>query len=302
MAAPQTSNAGTVTPLEETHLHEENRLTARSRFRHRHLHNWRKALFIFAPVALAFAVCIPTLQWYGDIVAGGVLWYLVFHVWGKETVWLRCNHCKKLIETNIPWICGFKQCRNENVDEYPFVHKCERCGAEPKAYQCHHKDCHKLIFLTNDEFEQNYARCTKPFKERSDLDIPGLEQDHQKAELELRIARVDKEMVGVNAGPDPDHDGERKRAVRLAKLDQQILLNKKKAELSNEKAKTKVAAYANLPLAERAKIEHDLKLERFAIADAGRALAKERYPGGGLNFDREMAHWEEFQERKSIGH
>ena len=62
-----------------------------------------------------------------------------------------------IIETNTPWICGFKQCRNERVDDFPFIYRCQHCGAEPKAYQCHH--CGELIFFTTDQQKINYAKC-----------------------------------------------------------------------------------------------------------------------------------------------
>ena len=42
------------------------------------------------------------------------------------------------------------------------------------------------------------------------------------------------------------------------------------------------------------------KLERFEIADKGRELAKERYPEGSLNYEREMAFWDEFEEERSV--
>ena len=180
MATRQTSSASVVTFLEGMYQRDENPLTARSRFRHRHLRNWSKAIGIFAAVAIAFAVFLPPFAWYADILAGIVLWYLLFHVWDKQAVWLRCTHdnCQKLIETNVTWICGFKQCRNEAIDEFPFVHRCQHCGAEPKAYQCHH--CGKLIFLTEDELDKNCARCTEPLKERSDLDVAGLQENLTK--------------------------------------------------------------------------------------------------------------------------
>jgi DNA-binding transcriptional MerR regulator len=232
------------------------------------------------------------------VISMGIMLIIFYALLNNKPVGFDCPHCKQYIESNHPWICGFKQCRNDNADAYPFVHRCEHCGAEPKAYQCHH--CGKLIFLSKDELASNYARCTKPFKERSDLDITGLEQDLHKAGLELSIAEVDKQMARVNTGPKKDQDAERIRQEELAKLEHQILLNKKRAELASEEAKAKFAAEVNLPLAERAEKRRARKLERFDIADKGRALAKEKYPLGGLNYDREMAFWDEFEEERSI--
>lgn len=259
-------------------------------------------IFGYAAVAFGNSLIFPSLLIRpANYAAIPVFWYLVFHVWEKSPIWIRCGHCGKMIASNTPWICGFKQCRNEHVDAYPFVHRCEHCTAEPKAYQCHH--CGKLIFLSEDELAQNFARCTRPFKERSDLDIPGLQQDLQKAGLEVSIAEMDKKMERLTQKrePNPYEEDRRRQERALAELDHQIVLQKKEAELASERMKTRLAAEANLPLAERAQKKRARKLERFDIADKGRALAKERYPEDSLNYKREMAFWEEFEEERSIG-
>jgi hypothetical protein len=62
--------------------------------------------------------------------------------------------CKKDINTNTPWKCGFKGCENYSVNKYPFIYECEHCHYPPKSYICHH--CGSTIFLTSDR-DRNYA-------------------------------------------------------------------------------------------------------------------------------------------------
>jgi hypothetical protein len=298
MAALQTWGMSVGTFVKGMYQRDDNRLTARSRFRQRHLRNWCKAICIFAAVALVFALCIPSLEWFGDIAAGIVLWHLLFHVWDKEPVWIRCNQCAKLIETNVTWICGFKQCRNEAIDEFPFVHRCQHCGAEPKAYECHH--CGKLIFLTDDELRQNYARCSRPFKERSDLDIPGLEHDLHKAGLELSIAGVDKQMAGLNPNPKPRDDIERQRAEALRDIEYETQKSKLNGLREQEAATERRAREANLPLEERLQKKHD---REFAAADAcrkGRKLAEEMFKDDPQRLKQERRWWKNQEDELSI--
>jgi hypothetical protein len=255
----------------------------------------------FALVALVAAlVCSIWVIRIVDYAAIAICWYLVFHVWDKNPIWICCPHCDKLIASNTPWICGFKQCRNENVDEYPFVHTCEHCRAEPKAYECHH--CGKLIFLTSDELKQNYARCTRPFKERSDLDIPGLQQDLQKAGLELSIAKVDKEMAVISREPKPDpyEEDKKRRANEEAELDHKLLMMKRRAVNAQAEANARALEEANLPEREKAEKNYKRNMEKFDIADEGRALVEKRFPKDSLEYRRGMAVWKEYEENGTI--
>jgi hypothetical protein len=279
----------------------ENPLTARERFRLRHLHNWVEAILLFAVVAFLLVLTLPigVASWV-DLAVIAVLYYFVFYIWDKEPISFKCNHCDKLIESNTPWICGFKQCRNENGDKYPFVHRCEHCGAEPKAYQCHH--CGNLIFFTKDELRVNFARCTRPFKERSDLDIPGLQDDLQKAGLELNIAQVDKQMARLVREPmtDPYEEDKRRRANEDAEMDHQLLMIKRRAVNAQAEANARALEEVNLPERDKAKRNYDRKVERFDIADEGRALVEKRFPKGSIQYERAMAVWQEYEERGSI--
>ena len=238
--------------------------------------------------------------WLATIISMGIMMFVFFAVFNKQAIGFNCDKCGAYIESNNPWICGFKQCRNDNADAYPFVHRCEHCGAEPKAYQCHH--CGKLIFLTEDELKSNYARCTRSFKERSDLDIPSLEQDLRKAGLELNIEGVDKEMERLTRKqePAPYEEDKRKRANEEADMDHQMLMIKRRAIKARAEADTKALEEANLPETERAKRKYDRKVERFKIAAEGRALAKKSYPEDSIDYKRDMAIWKEYEEEGSI--
>jgi len=301
MAATETLRDQLTRLIAERKKHFRSPLTAKSRFKNRHFSNWMSGIFGYAAVAFGNSLIFPSLLIRpANYAAIPVFWYLVFHVWEKSPIWIRCGHCGKMIASNTPWICGFKQCRNEHVDAYPFVHRCEHCTAEPKAYQCHH--CGKLIFLSEDELAQNFARCTRPFKERSDLDIPGLQDDLQKAGLELNIAQVDKQMARLVREPmtDPYEEDKRRRANEDAEMDHQLLMIKRRAVNAQAEANARALEEVNLPERDKAKRNYDRKVERFDIADEGRALVEKRFPKGSIQYERAMAVWQEYEERGSI--
>ena len=145
MAAPETL------PLVDSPL------TAKFRFSMRTLNNYLLCIGIFIIVALLAAPYSFALM--VDLVAGAVLFYWFCSFLNTRAIKMRCpnSDCRKVLMTNTPWVCGFKQCINERVDKFPFLNQCEHCGAEPKAYRCHH--CGELIFLTEDQQELNYAVC-----------------------------------------------------------------------------------------------------------------------------------------------
>ncbi len=149
---------------------------------------------------------------FGFIIAGGAVFCLFFFYLDKRAFGIVCPHCQKYIETNTPWICGYKQCRNENVDDFPFIYRCQHCGAEPKAYQCHHLDCQKLIFFTKDEQKINFAKCVnvsdrpKPVKIIKDKDadeMAKLDKGIQLTERMVKKAKLDLELKGVKENLKP---------------------------------------------------------------------------------------------------
>jgi hypothetical protein len=93
-------------------------------------------------------------------------------------------------------MCGACQAKNEHVDDFPLVHRCESCGIEPKAYRCHHDDCGKLIFLTKDELVRNYAYCINPFFEAREEEVERdtFDQKKRRGEYRLHLARLNTEV------------------------------------------------------------------------------------------------------------
>ena len=105
---------------------------------------------IFSFVFFAFNTVIVGLV--ALVVAAVVYFYL-----DSRVIFIKCPECHEGIDTSTPWQCGFKKCRNENVEEFPFIHECESCHYVPKAYQCHH--CGELIYLTPDKQQIHAAKC-----------------------------------------------------------------------------------------------------------------------------------------------
>jgi hypothetical protein len=109
---------------------------------------------IFIPIALLFTLFLNA--W----ITGGIAFitaFCAYYFLESRVLIIQCPNCGKDIDTNTPWLCGFKSCRNENVDhQHPFIHECEKCHYPPKAYECHH--CHEPIYLTTDRQKIHMAK------------------------------------------------------------------------------------------------------------------------------------------------
>jgi hypothetical protein len=78
------------------------------------------------------------------------------------------------------------------------------CGAEPKAYKCHH--CDELVFLSEDKLKANYAYCLN-------LNAPGplaadsaakRREEKEAAEHEILLAKLERDKEAVkSAGKKP---------------------------------------------------------------------------------------------------
>ena len=105
-------------------------LTGRLRFKLRTLTNWIGVICVFIIVAVALATFAPPLiAWLGDFVAIPVLYFLLFQVLEKRTIWIVCNICEERIVTNRPWVCGDCGRENRDVDDFPFINRCGECRA-----------------------------------------------------------------------------------------------------------------------------------------------------------------------------
>jgi hypothetical protein len=174
--------------------------SARLRFEMRTPLNWALVLGIFVPLAFVFAQF--EWAWIADLIAIGLLFYLFFFILENRTIGFHCPHCLAYIATNIPWKCGFCPKVNQRTTEFPFVHRCEYCGAEPKAYRCHHCDEFKLIFLTKDELKLNYASCPNLMPAEDDSVRRMKEKEELMHEIEMveLAARLDSSNQRLDLG------------------------------------------------------------------------------------------------------
>jgi hypothetical protein len=180
-----------------------------------------------------------------DAAAIGFVYHL-YGVWQKRPIKLVCEQCKKIILSNTPWVCGFKQCKNTNPDKFPFIHKCEHCGAEPKAYHCHHSKCPEIIFLTEDKLDRNYAYCLNspdevPPPDPHDLKLETMAKRKRYKTAQAEIAKLDEDLKTIRArirGPKVKTAHERK--LELCKEDEMAIMGvrnycrKRRKELKEE--------------------------------------------------------------------
>jgi hypothetical protein len=181
---------------------------ARQWFKLREPVNWVVTIVAFVPVFFFLTHILDV--WLAVAIAIAGAFCLFFFVLDSRAISIECPHCHGHIETNTAWICGNseKQCRNDQVDDFPFIYKCQHCGFIPKAYQCHH--CNELIFFTKDKQRAGYARCAdKPVKSKSS----GVEKDaHAKAIIKKHKEIQIKELAVQDA----------KLAVELKSLGQAL--------------------------------------------------------------------------------
>ncbi len=155
-------------------------------FRMREAVNWVITIAVFVPLYLILRSGLyPFLA---AAISVAIVYCLFFFILDKRAIKIICPENKCKVMTNTPWICGVKGCRNENVDDFPFIFKCEHCKAEPKAYKCHH--CGNLIFFTADRQTINYAQCINYVDSKipSPSEIP--EDEFVKAKREAEVAEM----------------------------------------------------------------------------------------------------------------
>jgi hypothetical protein len=177
----------------------ESPLSGKLRFKLRTLNNFFLVLAVFVPFVILMAQLSSPhfwIAWVSDIVFIALLYYLYAIFLDKRPIWIRCRHCRKKIATNTPWICGGCGAKNEHVDYFPFVSRCEKCRIEPKAYQCHHEKCGKLIFLTKDELVRNYSFCINPpvVATEEQIERTNFEREKRRAEYKRDLARLNTDV------------------------------------------------------------------------------------------------------------
>jgi hypothetical protein len=153
--------------------------------------NFVICILLCAVVVAGLSFLVPI--WAADLVAIGLVYYIFVVFLNKRPIGLRCDNCHKVILSNTPWVCGFCRAKNEDADNYPFIHRCKKCSAVPKAYKCHHAECGALVFLTSDTLRENYASC---LNSPAEVPPPAKSNVHQeqKQEMEHSITMTQLDM------------------------------------------------------------------------------------------------------------
>lgn len=227
-----------------------NPLSGKWRFTMRTSNNFIIIVGVFIVFALLSArFSTGLVPWITDIIAAGILFYLYRIFLNKRAIKIACPHCFEFIRSNVPWTCGFCHKKNTRTDEFPFVNRCEHedCGAEPRAYKCHHDGCGELIFLTEDHLKDNYACCANaPVEDKAKKEVAFQEQEKKAKEHEIT-------MVELNT-----------------RLDEKLKASKMQREFSKEKSPREAA---------KAKFEKEfadiMAAEEFA--DEQEAFYEEKY-------------------------
>lgn len=161
--------------------------------------------FLLVAALFAAAAILASMFWWwwiADLAVGVLLYFLLFHVLAGRAIWLSCAKCGKAVSSNTAWTCGVCGGLNTDTFAFPFLNKCsvDGCGAEPKAYKCHH--CGEPIFLTADEDATNCARAANaPASPPSDHDrlryLRALSKEDKAAQVEL--AELDLKLKQIKA-------------------------------------------------------------------------------------------------------
>jgi len=175
---------------------------------------WREPLaWAISIVVFTFSFLVLTLAldgFFAFIIALIATGCLFFFYLDRRAIGIECPHCHQYIETNTPWICGNKDTphRNDRVDDFPFIYRCQHCGFIPKAYQCHH--CFKLIFLSEDKQQTAFAKCadipgkSEPVKsDPHDAEIAKKKMEVELTELSVKKAKFDVELKGYKETLEP---------------------------------------------------------------------------------------------------
>ena len=206
---------------------------------------WAISIVVFT--VLFFVLALIFGGFFAFVIAFGATFCLHFFYLDKRTIGIECPHCGKYIETNTPWICGNKDAphRNDQVDDFPFIHKCQHCGFTPKAYECHH--CFKLIYLSEDKLQTAFAKCAdisvKPQKPRPvkldpyEGEVTKKKKELELTELNLKKAKIDVELKGYKETLEPPKIktvGERLRARVHGKSELDAEVRRLKEEADKE--------------------------------------------------------------------
>ncbi len=168
-------------------------LGARKAFRLRRYLHPACGLVVFTPVC--FLLMLFLSPWI-SVGLAALPAFAVYLYLESRLIVIECPSCEQDINTNTPWLCGYKGCRNEDGVGFPFIDECKHCHYPPKAYVCHH--CNSVIYLTSDRQKEHAARrLDSPKPERvAEIRDPAKDMTARHAE-ELRVAQHELAMAKV---------------------------------------------------------------------------------------------------------
>jgi hypothetical protein len=188
------------------------------------------------------------------VLIAGVMGFGVYYYLESRLLVITCPRCGKDINTNTPWECGFQGCQNLNVDEFPFVHECEKCHFIPKAYICHH--CGKTISFTTDPQQLHAAK--------------------RLENLELPVKVVIKDLAKDKASKQKDEIGDLEHELGVTTLKKKIEIVKNMpadapvVKTPLETAMEEIESYANRGMT-------DLEAETLLMAKADVDFANDEH-------------------------
>ena len=129
--------------------------------------------------------------------------YYLYIAWDKRPIRMACPKCNRIILSNTPWFCAECEHQNRNTTDFPFVHKCEKCGTEPKAYRCHHSPCSEILFFSEDKDATNYTYRLNfpgeaPKLDERTIKLAKSQEIKEDKREEVAIAELDLQLKEIN--------------------------------------------------------------------------------------------------------
>ena len=127
----------------------------------------------------------------------------------REPIKVSCNHCGKIILSNMEWVCGFCDAENISTKMYSFLNKCEACKQPPKCLACPH--CDEIIFLINSKDYRHPARKIRPPQKPETEEAVRAKKARQRedakmeVEHELLITRLNGELAKLKKTIEQSH-------------------------------------------------------------------------------------------------
>jgi hypothetical protein len=172
-----------------------------------------------------------------------------------NTLHVSCGNpeCQKTVPSDMKWHCGYCEHPNRRTGLYSFLNKCQDCKKEPKSFLCPY--CQDINFLDRDRSASNPARLFVEVKKGPPkAPVP---QEHPRAKKR------------------------RAHADLIEDIDQEIAVEKRKAELAQIKSATepKTAKTAREKLKETVKARLGQRTDLAAIIKELRKEEAERCAG-----------------------